>query len=94
MMKLEPWKKGLLFAGVLSLLIYIFSPNFLRLAKVYKQLQTLSDEIAKLQSQHRKLQDEIYSLKNDPVYVEKVAREELGMTKSKEIIYKFEGEEQ
>jgi cell division protein FtsB len=93
-MKLDRWKTAILAVIALSLLIYVFSPNFLRLTRVYRQLQILEDEIEKLQVQNQEFQDEIYSLKNDPIYIEKVAREELGMSKPKEIIYKFDGEKE
>lgn len=73
--------------------MYIFSPNFLRLTKAYRQVQTLEDEIRRLQAQNQVYQDEIYALKTDPIYIEKVARDELGMSKPKEIIYKFEEDE-
>ena len=93
-MKLDRWKTAILAVIALSLLIYVFSPNFLRLTRVYRQLQILEDEIEKLQVQNQEFQDEIYSLKNDPIYIEKVAREELGMSKPKEIIYKFDREKE
>lgn len=89
-MKLERWKTIVLILIAFSLLIYIFSPNFLRLTKVYRQIHALEDKIQNLQVQNQKYQAEIYALKTDPIYIEKVAREELGMSKPKEIIYKFE----
>jgi len=91
-MKLDRWKTVVLTVITASLLIYIFSPNFLRLAKVYQQIRVLEDEIQRLQLQNQEYQESIYSLKNDPAYAEKVAREELGMSKAEEIIYKFEEE--
>lgn len=93
-MKLDRWKTVILVLITCSLLIYVFSPNFLRLTKVYRQLHVLEDEIEKLQAQNQRFQEEIYSLKNDPTYIEKVAREELGMSRPKEIIYKFDEEKE
>lgn len=91
-MKFDRWKVIVLTLIVFSLIIYLFSPNFLRLARVYRQIQVLEDEIEQLQAQNQGYQEEIFHLKNDPVYIEKVAREELGMSKPKEIIYKFDEE--
>jgi cell division protein FtsB len=91
-MKLDRWKTVVLTVIAASLLVYIFSPNFLRLARVYHQIRILEDEIQRLQLQNQEYQESIYSLKNDPAYAEKVAREELGMSKAEEIIYKFEEE--
>lgn len=89
-MKMDRWKSIALTLIIVSVLIYLFSPNFLRLTKAYRQIQVLQDEIRTLQVQNQKIQDEIYSLKYDPIYIEKVAREDLGMSKPKEVIYKFE----
>ena len=89
-MKMDRWKSIALTLIIVSVLIYLFSPNFLRLTKAYRQIQVLEDEIRTLQVQNQKIQDEIYSLKYDPIYIEKVAREDLGMSKPKEVIYKFE----
>lgn len=91
-MKLDRWKNLVLSIIIISILIYLFSPNFIRLSKVYLQIRVLEEEIETLQLQNIKYQEEIYSLKNDPIYIEKVAREELGMSKPKEIIYKFDEE--
>ncbi len=89
-MKKDGWKNIVFGAVIFALLIYVFSPNFLRLTRVYQQIQVLEDEIESLQTQNQNLQEEIGRLKSDPLYIEKVAREELGMAKPKEIIYKFE----
>ncbi|MBI1871589.1 MAG: septum formation initiator family protein [Chlamydiae bacterium] len=89
-MKLDRWKMGVLLFLVFCLLVYLFYPNFLRLAKTQQQISALEDEIAKLELHNRDLEEQIKKLKNDPVSIEKVAREELGMSKPKEIIYKFD----
>lgn len=92
-MKIDHWKSIALTLIIVSVLVYLFSPNFLRLTKVYRQIQVLEDEIRTLQVQNQKFQDEIYALKYDPIYIEKVARDELGMSRPKEVIYKFEEDE-
>lgn len=91
-MKKDGWKNIVFGIVIFSLLIYLFSPNFVRLTKAYRQIQVLEDEIERLQSQNQSLQDDVSRLKSDPLYVEKIAREELGMARPKEIIYKFEDE--
>jgi len=40
------------------------------------------------------LKAEIEKLKTDPLYIEKIARKELGMTRQGEIIYRIIPEEQ
>ena len=89
-MKLDRWKTVVLALIGVSLLIYIFSPNFIRLTRVYQQLHILEEEISRLQAQNESVQSEIYALQHDPHYIEKVARDELWMSKPDEIIYKFD----
>ncbi|MBI1884322.1 MAG: septum formation initiator family protein [Chlamydiae bacterium] len=93
-MRLDRWKTIVLSVALLSVLIYLFSPNFLHLTQIYRQMKALDEEVKQLQVRNQNLQEEIFKLKNNPLYVEKVAREELGMSKPKEIIYKFDEEKE
>ena len=72
------------------LLTYVFWPNFVKLHGLLHQSKILRDEIQRLEHENLKLQEDIYHLRHDPFYLEKVAREELGMSKDGETIYKFE----
>jgi cell division protein FtsB len=44
----------------------------------------------KLGEENRKLEHKIRLLREDPRYIEKIAREELGLVKEREIVYQFE----
>lgn len=57
------------------------------------QNKELAEKILTLEENNHLLRTKIDSLKNDPVYLEKVAREELSMSQSDEIIYKFSSSE-
>ena len=72
------------------ILTYLFWPNFINLRGLIHQANILKDEIHRLEEQNRRLEKEIESLRNNPFYLEKVAREELGMSREGEVIYKFE----
>lgn len=72
------------------ILAYFFWPNFVNLQKLLHQSKILRDDIHRLEQENMKLQEDIYNLKHDPFYLEKVAREELGMSREDEVIYKFE----
>lgn len=48
------------------------------------------DDNARITAENKELATEIDLLKNDPAYVEHIARQELGMVKIDEYIYKFE----
>ena len=48
------------------------------------------DDNTRITTENAKLTAEVALLKNDPSYVEHVARQELGMVRVDEYIYKFE----
>jgi cell division protein FtsB len=52
-----------------------------------KKLQT---DINTIKLQNEVIKNQIDLIQNDPLEVEKIAREELGLSKPGEIIYKFE----
>jgi cell division protein FtsB len=63
--------------------------GFFRLLSLKKEKGSIILETKKLQAQNMDLEIEKEKLKNDPFYIEKVARERYGMAKEDEIIYKF-----
>ncbi len=71
------------------LAIYAFTPCVIEQKKLNKQIANLESEIEKVRESNEKLTSEIYSLKNDPLYIEKLARKELGLIRSGEVIYKL-----
>jgi len=58
-----------------------------------KEDRELSGEIEALVGENQKLRDEITALRSDPNAIEKIAREELGMVKDGELVYRFKAEE-
>ena len=71
------------------IVIYFYWPNFVKLHRLSKREQTLRAEIERLERENQHLRDRIFALEHDPVYVEKVARDELGLSRPDEVIYKF-----
>ncbi|RLB43973.1 MAG: hypothetical protein DRH12_01280 [Deltaproteobacteria bacterium] len=61
----------------------------INLYKMDLERQKYVDRIKKLKKENKELMEEIRRLKKDPAYVEKVARQELGLVKENEIIYRF-----
>ena len=67
----------------------IFGDNgILKLKKIEQENQQVKMASEKIKAENEKLKKEIKLLREDKKYVEKVAREELGMTRKDEIIYK------
>ncbi len=58
--------------------------------ELQKNKQNLDTEIASLEKQNKDLKKQVNSLKHDPFYIEKSAREEFGLAKKNELIFQFE----
>ncbi|HDG97291.1 MAG: hypothetical protein DRG71_00540 [Deltaproteobacteria bacterium] len=63
--------------------------GILRVYEMDLERQKYMDRIRALKKENKELLDEIRRLKRDPNYVEKVARQELGLIKDNEVIYRF-----
>lgn len=76
----------------IGLLGYIFvagEHGYLSLRKLAHQVRQIDSEIEALREANRALEGEIHSLKTDPFYIERIAREELGMIRPGEIVYEI-----
>ena len=80
-------KKNLVVLVVIGLLI-IFLPGFSRLQKLRANNKSLKDEIARLHKENQDLEKQIELLETDPFYIEKKARDKMGIGKEGEIRYK------
>lgn len=65
--------------------------GLLRLYQMSETKRELVEQITKIKEENQELQKKIYAFKNDPLYIEKIAREELGLLKPGEIVYDFKG---
>ncbi len=75
---------------IIGILIFLFAnKNFRTLLVLNREIVQLKQRIAGLEEQNRNLREELEAVKNDPEYIESLAREELGLIKPGEIKYKF-----
>ncbi|MDD5258973.1 MAG: septum formation initiator family protein [bacterium] len=83
-------KQKLFFWLVIGLVILVLvgNKNFWRLLKAYRERASLQLQIRKLDAENKALQKKIYNLEHNDQEIEKIAREELGMTKPGEIEYR------
>ncbi|MGD2278893.1 MAG: septum formation initiator family protein [Candidatus Omnitrophota bacterium] len=72
----------------LVLLCVVYLPGFFKLRDLRKENKDLQKRITLLEEHNEVLKEEIASMQEDPGYVEKKAREKLGVLKKGEIIYK------
>ena len=80
----------IIWAIILLLILYIvflFSDKYARTLQLKEDIKILESEIEKLKLKNNNLSEEVESLKSDKS-VEKIAREELGLTKPDEILIK------
>ena len=79
----------LLAFAVLALLFVAFlTPRLMQLQKLSERSQQLEQELQDLKNQNDALEHELRLLRDDPVYLEKVARRQFNKAKQGEIVYK------
>jgi cell division protein FtsL len=88
------WKAPLIAAGVLLVLYFLVTRVLgeMGVVKYYRmkaQCTSLSEEIDKLKQDNGRLRKEVSALKNDSAYIERVARDKLGLARPGEIVYYY-----
>ncbi len=79
--------------GFLILLGALFLPGFTERQKLREKNDELERRIVLLEEHNKELEEELIRLQQEPEYVERKAREKLGIVKKGEIIYRGEGRE-
>lgn len=79
--------KRLVLLGIFILLV-IFLPGYSKLQELKAKNRALLTQMEQLKNENLKLTQQIERLQNDPFYIEKKARDKMGMGKKGEIIYK------
>jgi len=67
-----------------------FQPASLELKELEQKEKQKAEEAAKLRMENEQLKKELHLLKYDKFYLEKFARENFGLSKTNELIFKFE----
>ena len=80
-------------AIIIILGAFLSYPGYMEVRKYNRRIAELDEEIKSLEQTNKDLQLEIEALKNNPFYIEKVVRENLGLVKPGEIIYRIIPEE-
>jgi len=87
----QQYGRGLLALFVLALLVHdVFGTHgFLAMRRTRAAIEKTQKEIERLNRENRQLADEVKALKTDPRYMEKIAREDLGLARDGEVIIKI-----
>jgi cell division protein FtsB len=87
------WKGGAVL-GVLAVWAYVLlagDSGWLALRRERQQLDGLQSQVARLEAQNDSLRLVLERMENDPDFLERVAREKLGMIRSGEHLYRIRG---
>jgi len=79
-----------LILALTSVAIYAFEREFSEYHALYTENERIKTKTGELKNANDELHKRIESLKNDKFYLEKIVREQLGMIKQGEKVYKFE----
>jgi len=83
-------KKVLMLIVIIGALVFLFvNKNFQTLINLRKEIARLKQKLVGLEEENRRLKEELEAVKNDPEYMESLARKELGLIKPGETKYKF-----
>lgn len=80
--------------GIVIIVLILFLPTFSKLRDLEAKKDNLSRQIIIYQAKNSSLEQEIKRIKNDPAYLEAIAREKLKVAKEGEVVYKIEETEQ
>ena len=90
MLKIVRQTSFLVFAGIL---LVLFFPGYAKMQELRQKNRELEATIKKLEKENLAINQEKERLENDPDYLEKVAREKLGIVRKGEDIYRVVPEE-
>ena len=76
--------------GIILLGVVIFSPGFLQLGRLHWRSYQLRRRIDVACAKNRQLAEQAQRLESDPVYIEQVARQRLGVARAGETIVEVE----
>lgn len=86
-------KKPFFALWILTLALFVFSwvylPGLSKYRDLHSKQEQIETELKQLEEKLRAIKEERDLLKNDVQYLEKVIRDELGLVKPGEVVYKF-----
>ncbi len=88
------WSRhGRMILGVLLAAVFIHdilgTHGFLAMRRTQNEIARLRQEIDQLNTDNKQLREQVQRLKSDPKLIEKIAREEMGLARPGEMIFKL-----
>jgi cell division protein FtsB len=83
--------RQILCLALFTLLVHdIFGPHgFIAMRRTQKEIEQIRDQIGKINDENKSLTEQVNSLKTDPKSIERIAREEMGLARPGELIFKI-----
>jgi cell division protein FtsB len=77
--------------ALFALLVHdIFGAHgFIAMRRTQREIAQIRAQIGKVNTENKSLTDQVNSLKTDPKAIERIAREEMGLARPGELIYKL-----
>ncbi len=72
-----------------SIVLFVFLPSYSRLQDLRQKNSDYALEIKRLKEENVRFSQERERLIHDPVYLEKIARERMGLVREGEVVYKI-----
>jgi len=87
---LSPRRLGIVAMIVLAVVLAVFGvKESVRAWQMRRDMRAVERELTTLRTQQADLAKTVERLRNDPLYIEKLAREEMGMVREGETVLKF-----
>ena len=68
----------------------VFGPHgFIAMRRTQKEIDQIQEQISKMNNENKSLTDQVSALKSDPKSIERIAREEMGLARPGEMIFKI-----
>jgi cell division protein FtsB len=77
--------------ALLALLVHdVFGPHgFIAMRRTQKEIEQIREQIGKVNDENKTLSEQVSALKSDPKAIERIAREEMGLARPGEMIFKL-----
>ena len=77
--------------ALFALLVHdIFGPHgFIAMRRTQREIDDIREQIGKVNAENKSLANQVNALKTDPKAIERIAREEMGLARPGEMIFKL-----
>jgi cell division protein FtsB len=81
--------RSILIVALTLAVVYLFTREISEVLFLRKENEKIEKKIEELEFANKELEGKIKAIKSDKRYIEKIAREELGMIKEGDKVYRF-----